>query len=153
MSINRELSQFGAFVDVDDIDRIIGITTDVVIEGTLTAKNIKGLNVPPGKTVYVTKNGNDDNSGLTVNDAKLTIKSAASMAMPGDTIIVHPGQYIEDNPIPLKKVVTVRGTELRNCIVTPKNGNRDIFHVENGVHITDFSFIGPSMTDGSSVVA
>jgi hypothetical protein len=153
MSINRELSQFGSFVDVDDSTRVVGISTDVIIDGTLTARNIKGLNVPPGKTIYVTKNGNDDNSGLTVNDAKLTIKSAVSMAMPGDTVIIHPGQYIVDNPIPVKKVVTLRGTELRNCIITPKNPNRDIFYVENGVHITDLSFIGPSMTDGSAVIA
>ena len=153
MSANRELSQFGAFVDVDDTLETIGLSTDVRIFGKLTADEIVGLQNPPGKTIFVTKGGDDDNTGLTEADAKLTIKSAVSMAMPGDTVIVYPGQYIEDNPIFLKKTVTIRGRELRNCLITPKNRNRDIFHVSNGVHITDFSFVGPSMTDGSAIVA
>jgi len=153
MSANRELSQFGSFIEVDDTTKTIGISTDVTISGNLFADNIDGLLVPPGKTIYVAKNGSDDNTGLTENEAKLTIKSAVSIAMPGDTVVVFPGQYIEDNPIIVKPIVTIRGTELRNCIVTPKNTNRDIFSVCNGVHITDFSFIGPQMTDGSSVVS
>ena len=153
MSANRELSQFGAFVDVDDTLDTIGISTDIRVFGKLTADELVGLQNPPGKTIFVTKGGNDTNTGLTEADAKLTVKSAVAMAMPGDTVIVYPGQYIEDNPIFVKKTVTLRGRELRNCIITPKNLNRDIFHVSNGVHITDFSFIGPAMTDGAAIVA
>lgn len=153
MSANRELSQFGAFVDVDDTLETIGLSTDVRIFGKLTADEIVGLQNPPGKTIFVTKGGSDTNTGLTEADAKLTIKSAVSMAMPGDTVIFYPGQYIEDNPIFVKETVTIRGRELRNCIVTPQNRNRDIFHVSNGVHITDVSFIGPAMTDGAAIVA
>tara|TARA_B100002019_G_scaffold149566_1_gene128684 strand:- start:1307 stop:4066 length:2760 start_codon:yes stop_codon:yes gene_type:complete len=153
MSANRELSQFGAFVDVDDTLDTIGISTDIRVFGKLTADELVGLQNPPGKTIFVAKGGSDTNTGLTEADAKLTVKSAVSMAMPGDTVIVYPGQYIEDNPIFVKKTVTIRGRELRNCIITPKNLNRDIFHVSNGVHITDFSFIGPAMTDGAAIVA
>ncbi len=153
MSANRELSQFGTFVDVDDTLETIGLSTDVTILGKLTATEIDGLTNPVGKTIFVAKGGSDDNTGLTEADAKLTIKSAVSMAMPGDTVVVFPGQYIEDNPIFLKKTVTVRGKELRNCLITPRRKNRDIFHVSNGVHITDFSFVGPAMTDGAAIVA
>ena len=115
MSANRELSQFGTFVDVDDTLETIGLSTDVRIFGKLTATELDGLTNPVGKTIFVAKGGSDDNTGLTEADAKLTIKSAVSMAMPGDTVVVFPGQYIEDNPIFLKKTVTVRGKELRNC--------------------------------------
>ena len=153
MSANRELSQLGAFIGVDDNLEVIGISTDVTISGKLTADEIDGLTNPVGKTIFVAKGGNDDNTGLTEADAKLTIKSAVSMAMPGDTVVVFPGQYVEDNPIFLKKTVTVRGKELRNCLITPQRKNRDIFHVSNGVHITDFSFVGPAMTDGAAIVA
>ena len=108
---------------------------------------------PTGKTIFVNQNGNDDNTGLSENHAKRTIKAAAYIAVFGDTIKVYPGTYVEENPIILKKTVSVEGTELRNCIVTPKYPYLDLFHVNNGCHITDMSFIGPEMTDGASVVA
>lgn len=108
---------------------------------------------PTGKTIFVNQNGNDNNTGLSENHAKKTIKAAASIAVFGDTIKVFPGTYVEENPIVLKKTVSVEGTELRNCIVTPRYPYLDLFHVNNGCHITDMSFIGPEMTDGASVIA
>jgi hypothetical protein len=108
---------------------------------------------PLGKTIFVTQNGNDNNTGLTESDAKKTIKAAATVAVFGDTIKVYPGVYVEENPIVLKKTVSVEGTELRNCVVTPKYTYLDLFHVNNGCHITDMSYIGPNMTDGAAVVA
>ena len=108
---------------------------------------------PQGKTVFVSQNGNDNNSGLAQNHAKRTIKAAAGIAFPGDTIKVYPGTYVEDNPIYLSRLVSVEGTELRNCIVTPRNLDRDLFYVNNGCHMTDLSFIGPTMTDGAAIIA
>jgi hypothetical protein len=108
---------------------------------------------PTGKTIYVNQNGSDNNSGLTENDAKRTIKAASNVSVNGDTIKVFPGVYVEDNPIVLKKTVSVQGTELRNCVVTPKYPYNDLFYVNNGCHITNLSFIGPDMTEGAAVVA
>jgi hypothetical protein len=108
---------------------------------------------PLGKTIFVTQSGDDNNTGLTESHAKRTIKGAANVAVFGDTIKVYPGVYVEENPIVLKKTVSVEGTELRNCVVTPKFPYLDLFHVNNGCHITDMSFIGPKMTDGAAVVA
>ena len=108
---------------------------------------------PIGKTIFVTINGNDANSGLTENDAKRTIKAASGIAFPGDTIKIYPGNYVENNPIILPPRVSAEGTELRNCVVTPRFPNRDLFHVNNSCHITDLSFIGPKMTNGASVVS
>jgi len=109
-----------------------------------------------GKTIFVTATGDDENSGLNEIDSKATIKAAAAIALPGDTIKVYPGIYLEDNPIVLARSVSVEGTELRNCIVTPKNVDRDLFYVNNSVHVTDLSFRlddGRDMTDNAAVIA
>jgi hypothetical protein len=109
---------------------------------------------PIGKTVYVSQTGDDNNTGLAENHPKRTIKAAAAISFPGDTIKVFPGMYVEDNPIRLLKNVAVEGTELRNCVVTPKFYDRDLFHVNNSCHITDLSFIGTQdMSDSAAIVA
>jgi phage tail protein X len=139
---------------------LAGIVTQVTagIGIDLTPSNGKGkvkiqAYKPTGKTIFVNQNGNDENTGLSENHAKRTIKAAASAAIFGDTIKVYPGVYVEENPIILKKTVSVEGTELRNCVVTPRYPYLDLFHVNNGCHITDLSFIGPDMTDGAAIVA
>ena len=150
------LEYFGNGVNLSGI--VTQITNGKGINISSTQPNGKGVvNIdsyfPIGKTIFVTQNGDDNNSGLTVDDAKRTIKAASNIAIFGDTIKVYPGVYVEENPIILKKTVSVEGTELRNCVVTPKYPYLDLFHVNNGCHITDMSFIGPDMTDGAAVVA
>jgi hypothetical protein len=145
---------FGSGVNLAGI--VTQITPGIGID--LTPSNGKGsveiqAYRPTGKTIFVNQNGNDNNTGLSENHAKRTIKGAATVAVFGDTIKVYPGVYVEDNPIVLKKTVSVEGTELRNCVVTPRYPYLDLFHVNNGCHITDMSFIGPDMTDGAAVVA
>ena len=143
-------------------DTLSGIVTQIVagFGVSITETQIPGKGVvridaykPVGKTVFVSQNGDDENTGLALNAAKRTIKSAASTALYGDTIKVYPGIYVEENPIILSKTVSVQGTELRNCVITPKYPNRDIFHVNNGCHLTNLSFIGPNMIEGAAVVA
>ena len=106
-----------------------------------------------GRTIFVTATGDDENTGLNEIDSKASIKAAAAIALPGDTIKVYPGVYVEDNPIVLAKTVSVEGTELRNCVITPGNPDRDLFYVNNGCHITDASFIGPEMSNGAAIVS
>ena len=112
-----------------------------------------GIGASVGKTIYVTMNGDDNDTGLTEGTAKASIKAAAAIAVAGDTIKVTPGTYIEDNPIELAKDVSVEGVELRNCRVTPQNSDQDLFWVNNGCHITDMSFIGPPATNGAAAIA
>ncbi len=136
-------------------------TLNFIGEGvTATAVGSQQINVtidavlnPPGKTYYVSMNGDDNNSGLTIDIAKKTIKSAAEVAIVGDTIKVSAGTYVEDNPIILGPDISIEGAELRNCIVTPQNPGSDLFWVSNGNHLTDLSFQGQTATNGSSVVA
>ena len=141
---------------------IVGIVTQIAagIGVDLVSSQSSGKGVvkvssykPIGKTIFVSQTGSDSNTGLSENHPKRTIKAAAQVAVFGDTIKVYPGVYVEENPVVLKKTVSVEGTELRNCVVTPKYPYLDLFHVNNGCHITDVSFIGPDMTDGASVIA
>jgi len=112
-----------------------------------------GVGSSAGRTIYVTENGSDSNTGLNEVDAKASIKSAASIATPGDTIKVFPGTFVEDNPINLDDNVSVEGLELRRCLVTPQNTGEDLFYIGNGGHITDLSFVGSAATGGAACIA
>ena len=127
---------------------------------TVTSAGANGVDItvsstsnPPGKTIYVATNGNNSNSGLTLDFAKQTIEAAVGITSSGDTVKVSPGTYIENNPIILSENVSIEGAELRNCIVTPQNPGSDLFWVSNGNHITDLSFQGQTATNNSAVIA
>ena len=97
------------------------------------------------KTIWVTKNGCDTNSGLLEGDAKHTIAAAAAIAKEGDTIKVRSGVYNENNPIGLRTDVAITGEDLRLVTVVPNNANRDVFHVRRGCMIENLSFAGSSV--------
>ena len=141
---------------------IVGIVTQMVpsigINMTATQTSGKGKVTidaykPVGRTIFVAQNGNDDNTGLAENHPKRTVKGAASIALKGDTIKVFPGTYIENNPIVLQEKVAIEGTELRNCIITPRYTDLDLFHVNNSCHVTDLSFVGPEMSKTAAIIA
>ena len=141
---------------------LVGIVTQIIPSIGINIKSTqnpgKGVVTidayrPIGKTIFVAQTGDDKNTGLTENYPKRTIKSAAAIALYGDTIKVFPGVYQEENPITLAKTVSVQGTELRNIVITPKYPELDLFYVNNGCHITNASFIGPEMTNGSAIVS
>jgi len=98
------------------------------------------------KTIWVTKNGCDSNSGLLEGDAKYTISAAAAVAQEGDTIKVRSGIYYENNPIGLRNDVAISGEDLRLVTVVPNNTAKDIFHVRNGCLVENLSFKGSGGT-------
>ena len=102
------------------------------------------------RTIWVTKNGCDTNSGLLEGDAKYTIGSAAAVAQPGDTIRVRSGTYLENNPIGLRDDVAINGEDLRLVLLIPENKNRDFFHVRRGCLIENLSFTGANINDDHS---
>ena len=122
---------------------VTGIATEVVRLGAgATVSNV----------LYVTKDGNDNNTGKKLGDAKATIQGAVSIASTGDVIRVSAGTYIENNPIALPPQVSVVGDSLREVTVRPQNSNSDLFHVAPGNYITELSFAG-SMDPGKAIVA
>ena len=120
-----------------------GIATEVVRVGA-------GVTV--SSVLYVTKDGNDNNTGQKLGDAKATIKAAVSIASTGDVIRVSAGTYVEDNPIVLPEQVSIVGDSLREVSITPQNAGSDLFHVAPGVYISEVSFVG-TMNSGSAIVA
>jgi hypothetical protein len=138
---------------VNSFDGKVFLKQDTSGVGISTRVIEVGIGGSIGKTIFVTKSGNDENSGLNERDAKATIKAAAEIAFQNDTIKVYAGSYVEDNPIVLRKDVSVEGLELRNCLVTPGNPDLDLFHVNDGVHLTDLSFVGQPSEDGASIIS
>jgi len=118
-----------------------GIGTDIVRVGAgATVINV----------LYVTQDGNDNNTGKKLGDAKRTIKAAVNESVPGTVIKVSAGVYLEDNPIVLPDNVSVVGDSLREVTVTPKNQG-DLFWLDNGTYIAEMSFIGPANPGGAIV--
>ena len=121
----------------------------------LSSFNVSGVGVgvswrPSGvqtkRTLWVSKNGCDTNSGLLEGDAKYTVAAAAAIAQEGDTIKVRSGVYIENNPIGLRTDVAITGEDLRLVTIVPQNTNRDVFHVRRGCLIENLSFAGATIT-------
>ena len=113
-----------------------GIGTDIVRIGAgATVTNV----------IYVTKDGNDSNTGLKLGDAKATIAGAVAISSAGSVIRVSAGSYIENNPIQVPNQVSIIGDSLREVSVTPQNQG-DLFYVGNGNYIAEMSFVGSANT-------
>ena len=114
------------------------------------------VRVGAGATVtnilYVTKDGNDSNTGQKLGDAKATIEGALAAATTGTVIRVSAGTYIENNPLVIPEQVSIVGDSLREVTVTPQNADQDLFHVSNGIYVTEMSFAG-TMNAGQGIAA
>ena len=122
-----------------------GIGTDIVRIGSgATVTNV----------IYVTKDGNDNNTGLKLGDAKATIKAAVAIAstIPGSVIKISGGTYVENNPIKLGPQISLVGDSLREVNVIPSNSSQDLFHLSPGNYVTEMSFNG-SLDPGKACFA
>jgi len=119
--------------------------TDYRLSSVGTGVSWRPAGVETQNTIWVTKDGNDLNSGLLEGDAKATVGAAASIAQSGDTIVIRPGVYTENNPIGLRTDVTVTGQDLRLVTIRPSNVNRDVFHVRRGCLVENINFAGSSV--------
>ena len=110
-----------------------GIGSDIVRIGAgATVTNI----------IYVTKDGNDENTGLRIGDAKATVGAALTIATAGSCIRISAGLYEEDNPLTVPKQVSIVGDSLREVSIQPQNQVEDLFYVANGDYFGGMSFIG-----------
>jgi hypothetical protein len=90
--------------------------------------------------LYVSKSGNDSNSGNSLDNAKLTLAAACAIATAGTTIFIKAGDYTEQNPISMAAGVTIVGDNLRSVTIRPANPTQDILHVRNGCYVTGVTF-------------
>lgn len=122
---------------VDSYGRIVSANTIATI-GAESANNV----------LFVSKSGDDSNSGTSLSKAKLTIAAAVTVANslqasnPSGTtvILLKAGDYTEVNPIALSAGVSIVGDNLRAVTVRPSNTTQDIFHVRNRCYITGITF-------------
>ena len=130
---------------IKDVNDDIGVgvgKTDWRLSSVGTGVSWRPSGVQTKRTIWVTKSGNDSNSGLLEGDAKATIGAAASIAVETDTIKVRPGVYFENNPVGLRTDVSVTGEDLRLVTVIPNNPLLDVFAVRNGCLVENLNFVG-----------
>jgi hypothetical protein len=102
-----------------------------------------GLGVTVTNIIYVSKDGNDTNSGRKLGDAKGTIRGAVAISTAGTVIRVAPGSYIENNPIELPANVAIIGEGLKEVSLTSQNSST-FFYVNNGTSVSNIQFFGSS---------
>lgn len=122
---------------------IVTITNSEVILGDNVTLNASatGINSAPN-VLYVAKDGIDTNNGTSIDNAKLTIASAVSIAQSGTVIKVLSGNYVENNPIEIPAFVGLVGDDQRTVKVLPNTTTSDIFHVNKGCKIANMTFSG-----------
>ncbi len=96
---------------------------------------------------FVTKNGNDNNSGLSREESFLTIQHAADIVQKGDTVSVYNGEYngfyVEEEAEELKPVYFI--AEEDNVRITARNTmTPDGINIENSsyIFVEGFKIIG-----------
>ena len=144
--IEGNLELDASLIDINQSNGVGVCKTDYRLASVGTGVSWRPSGVQTKRTLWVTKNGCDTNSGLLEGDAKFTIASAAAVAQEGDTIKVRSGVYIENNPVGLRTDVAISGEDLRLVTVVPSNVNKDVFHVRRGCLVENLSFAGAAIT-------
>ena len=158
------ISTFGNTIELDGALKDINDTiadpgagkTDYRLSSVGTGVSWRPSGVQTKRTIWVSKNGSDSNSGLLEGDAKATVGGAAAVAIETDTIKIRPGIYEENNPIGLRTDVSVTGEDIRLVTIQPKNTFKDVFHVRRGCLIENLNFGGSNVGephDGAACVA
>ena len=144
--VEGKLELDSALIDVNDSIADPGAgKTDYRLSSVGTGVSWRPSGVQTKRTIWVSKNGLDSNSGLLEGDAKATIGGAAAIAVENDTIVVRPGVYLENNPIGLRTDVSITGQDIRLVIVQPKNPLKDVFHVRRGCLVENLNFGGSNV--------
>ena len=147
--IGSTLELDGALQDINDSTGVG--KTDYRLATVGTGVSWRPPGVETKRTIWVTKNGQDINSGLLEGDAKATLGGAAAVAQEGDTIKIRPGKYLENNPVGLRTDVSVTGEDLRLVTIVPQNKTDDVIHVRRGCLVENLSFAGDVIGAGTSI--
>ena len=117
-------------------------TLDISSSGTITVAN----------TWYVTKNGNDGNTGQDVNFAKLTIQAAVTAAAAGDAILVYPGTYTETITHAANNI-TLRGQgKPGTCVITQADANVVDVNTQTGIFYEGFRIVCTAATTAINTI-
>jgi hypothetical protein len=99
------------------------------------------LEAPVSNVLYVSKSGNDNNSGNSLSNALANIHVALNKATPWTTVFVKSGEYtLYQQPVTIKQRVGLVGDNLRTTTIRPANVTQDMFYVNNACYVTGFTF-------------
>ncbi len=131
-------------IDGDSNTVNVGIVTisnsNIILGDNVTlSSSATGINSAPN-VFYVAKDGDDENNGTSIDNAKLTIKGAVGIATSGSTIKVLSGTYVEANPIEVPANVSIVGDDQRSVNVIGSTPEKDIFSVRKGVKLASMTF-------------
>jgi hypothetical protein len=134
------------FTQLTDVN-MIGVTSGNLVAYDEATKTFVPISSPsidfPDElnVVYVSKNGNDENGGKTIQEAKLTLESAVGISSAGTVIKVSAGNYTINNPVTLPDQISIVGASLREVSISCANPG-DLFYVGNGNYVAEMSFTG-----------
>ena len=117
------------------------------ILGDLRVRGNNPIGTAPvvSNTLYVTMDGNDTNDGRAMDASRACRTIGGAMRSPyyqeGTQILVSAGHYLEDNPLPMKRYTSIRGSDIRTTFVEPINKTQDLFHVNSGVYLNYMTFL------------
>jgi hypothetical protein len=145
-NITPDVTNFYDLGAVDKTWRTVysnNINTTNITASSIIANGID-LTLPPGKTYFVTMNGQDINAGVHENNPLASIKRALSLATVGDTVYVYPGVYYEIFPLTIPAGVSLRGASLRSVLIQPTVGtiDKDAILVNGETTVEDISLTG-----------
>ena len=94
---------------------------------------------------YVSKSGNDANSGLSVSLAKLTIKAATDLATTGDVVYISTGYYAEIVAVSNSMTLMVDSVQVNELTMNKAgitltidgNANEKTFNIKSKLTLTD----------------
>lgn len=124
-------------------NRDIKISGD--IDGNLLGKSIKLYDESLNR-IFVSKGGDNSNSGRSPDDQVLTIDRAVEISYSDfsedqvKSIYITSGDYIINNPIKLPKNCAIVGDTLRTVTLRPQNEDLDMFQVREGDLLTNLTF-------------
>ena len=99
------------------------------------------IDAPVGNVIFVSGNGNDNNSGNSIANALANIHTALNKAQPWTTVFVKSGDYVLYNqPVTIKQRVGLVGDNLRTTTIRPRQANVDMFYVNNACYVTGITF-------------
>jgi len=99
------------------------------------------LDAPVGNVLYVSGNGNDNNSGNSLANALANIHVALNRAQPWTTVFVKSGDYfLYEQPVTIKTRVGLVGDNLRTTTIRPTQPTVNMFYVNNACYVTGITF-------------
>ena len=97
------------------------------------------ITAPAANVIYVSKNGNDNNTGHTEGNALSNIHVALARATEWTTVFVKSGDYtLHNQPVTIGRRVGLVGDNLRTTTIRPSNISADLFYVNNSCLVTGF---------------